>query len=121
MLTSERWLSNMVTSNENATEVNIMTILYNVFLGTKQIAVVKGVQPIVSGNYFAETGEYLTPDWQAVREAVPYIWLKAFDRATKWNADGTKRAYATLTSLQGKHLSTVICEGYMFKGYPEEN
>jgi hypothetical protein len=61
-----------------------MTLLYDVSvravgkLKTKWIASVKAVPSDLVGHL--HNGEHFKPDPQAVREALPYYWRKAFDR-----------------------------------------
>ena len=97
-----------------------MTILYDVTARGKHIAVVGSKEPILSGQYFLEENAHTVPDWDAVKSALPHYWRKAFDRALKWNVDGTNQAYCSLRDLRGRFLATVNCAGYVFKGYTKK-
>lgn len=84
----------------------------------KRIACVKAVRAVYAGNWFPAVAEIMTPDKQAISEALPHYWRPAFHRATAngslWHTEGTLHASVTLYGSRGKTLGTVLCDGYEY-------
>lgn len=72
---------------------------------------------MIAGHTCQETGEIVSPDVQAVREALPHYYRKAFDRTggTFWfNKNEREAAYLTLHDARGRYLNTVYAIPYTF-------
>jgi len=85
---------------------------------------VRSVEPAFAGLYDETSGRILAPDHDAVREALPHYWRKAFDRGGRFwydrNArmtpDGLKGSapYLTLRGSRGRILATLYAIPYHF-------
>jgi hypothetical protein len=106
----------------------IMPVLFAIRSGNgRKFGTVHAVESATgrAGVYNDETGKVLVPDRDAVREALPYHWRKAFDRngGSFW-FDGTgkltERGYngaspfITLRNYRGVYLATVYAVPYNF-------
>lgn len=81
----------------------------------RNIATVKAVrQRSHAGNWFACVQDFMTPDRDAIRAALPHYWRKAFDRATVWHTADSLRANCTLYDVRGRVLASIYCDGYEF-------
>lgn len=95
------------------------TALYNVTFrrpdsNPKPLATVRAVrQRGPAGNWFDGVQDIMTPDTNAIRDALPYYHRRAFDRdRVMWHTSETLHASCTLYSARGKVLGTIHCEGY---------
>lgn len=97
-----------------------MTMLYNIeisrhvpSLGTPVVHAIP--TPGMVGDLNRETGELVIPDPEAVREALPYRWRKAFDRSGGrfWHDNaGNAAAHLSLKDRKGFHLVTLRAVPY---------
>lgn len=99
-----------------------MTMLYSIHLGrstqgaTK--ASVRTVRADLAGHLSEETGELIKPDPQAVADALPWYYRRAFERARQafaFYSDDRGPATCTLYSARGRYLNTIYAIPYSFK------
>lgn len=91
-----------------------MTLLYDITLSrdgrARRIATVHAREAGLVGDYFE--GKPYQPDVDAVREALPYHYRKAFDRALKWWSQGYSGRVVpltcSLTSTRGKPMGRLF-------------
>lgn len=100
-----------------------MTTLYTLQLSTHKKGFGKpSVHCVPSqgmlGNLCPETRAIVKPDSDAVREALPHYYRKAFDRANNawWFTQGEvfKPIYMTLNDSRGHRLNTLYAIPYTF-------
>lgn len=99
-----------------------MTMLYSVHLSRNTQGATKAsvhaVQADLAGHLSEETGELIKPDPQAVSDALPWYYRKAFERAGRsfwYYTDGRGPATCVLYSTRGHYLNTIYAIPYSFK------
>ena len=116
------------------------TILYNVTFAPARkgnylhlrpseyfVACVKAVDDSETFRaYHLDNGKHLTPDYAAIRAAIPHYHRKAFDRAGKWwfpltlhsalsgIPDAKNSAGLTLHDSKGRILGTLYATPYLY-------
>lgn len=105
-----------------------MPMLYTIALnrtprGSRGVYCVKAREAALYGHLNAETGKIEMPCPDAVREALPACYRKAFDRqgghftfTTERNGQTSKVAYLALKGSRGFPLCTVYATPYYFDG-----
>lgn len=102
-----------VTLHRNSTAKRLFG--HDLRLRPLNIATVKAVrQRSHAGNWFACVQDFMTPDRDAIRAALPHYWRKAFDRATMWHTADSLKANCTLHDVRGRVLASIYCDGYEF-------
>lgn len=104
-----------------------MSLLFKIRAGTSVIATTHAKPSVTGiGVYSTKLDAVFQPDPEAVREALPHYWRKAFDRAGArfWFYSGAKirddntevngGAYLRLCSTRGRHLVTLYATPYHF-------
>ena len=92
-----------------------MANLFKVTAKGKWIASVHAVKPTGFVTAQFSDGANLAPDRDAIRDALPHYWRKAFDRAqlSRYShRDGgpfDNEVFYTLYSANNRHLITVYC------------
>lgn len=81
----------------------------------KNLATVMAVrQRSHAGNWFSCAHDFMTPDRDAIRAALPHYWRAAFDRSTMWHTADSLRANCTLYTARGRLIGSIYCDGYEF-------
>jgi|GEM_PF-2591796 len=95
-----------------------MSNLFRVTARGKWLASVPSVKPQgIVGSPFPN-GDYLAPDREAIRAALPHYWRKAFDRSSLSQYSrqtcefGSEGVFYRLYSSLNRPLVTIYCEPY---------
>lgn len=102
-----------------------MTVLFAIHASDKRLGNVHATDAVRAGVYVEEERRTVVPDMQAVREALPYRWRKAFDRGARafwFDSNGRLTAerfsgstpYMRLTDARGGYLATIYAIPYSF-------
>lgn len=94
----------------------------------RKIAVTRSVRAVLTGVYSEAESDIVTPDYAAIREALPHYWRAAWDRRVsfwylkdaKLYANGAvypphgNHAYTDLRNTRGKVIATIRAEAFLF-------